>query len=210
MSMKRMTSNNTAKVLRNLTLAAAYFFIGTSVSKLDAAVHEACCLPGIDQTVQYILNLVNTESGATKSLKTGEMRWTYSIALAGRCTLILTEELQRPAVPGSPTVPVGEITHYLIPADDLDLGKFGTRVKLDRQGVMLVIISTERATIRRWHGDSAALPQDAPVGYEAPVKFGKPNVDIFDVSVRLENALKHLGSLCRAEVRPATDPFRPR
>ena len=71
---------------------------------------------------------------------------------------------------------------------------------------MDVIISTERATIRRWHGDSAALPESAPVGYEAPVKFGKPNVDIFDVSVRLEDA-EHLASLCR---KPDTDPFRPR
>jgi hypothetical protein len=74
---------------------------------------------------------------------------------------------------------------------------------------MHVIISTERATIRRWHGDSAALPQDAFVGYEAPVKFGKPNVDIFDITVRLANALQHLSCLCRAVAKPDTDPYRP-
>ncbi|SRR5881296_222285 len=208
--MKRTTINNTSKVLRILTLAGACFLIGNGARQLDAG-HKAL-LPGIDQTVQYILDLVNTESGATKSLRTGETRWTYSMALAGPCTLELTEELQRlnGAVPGSLTAPVREITHYLIPAADLDLGKFGTRLKLDRQGVTNVIISTERATIRRWHGDSTAVPQNAPVEYEAPVRFSKPYVDIFDVTVRLENALKHLALLCRAKAKPDTDPFRPR
>jgi len=206
-----MRINNPAKVLRIFTLSAACFVIGTS-SRLDAAVHNVF-LPGIDQTVQYILNLVNTESGAAQSLQTGETRWNYSMALVSPCTLTLTEELRKvnsAAGPGIPTAPVVEITHYLIPVVDLDLGKFGTRLNLDRQGVMHVIISTERATIRRWHGDSAALPQDAPVAYEAPVKFNKPNVDIFDVTVRLENALKHLACLCRAVTQPDTDPFRPR
>ena len=191
-------------------MLAVCFVIGAGSSKLDAA--QIAFLPGIDQTVQYILNLVNTESGATKSLQATEMRWTYSMALACPCTLTLTEELQtlNSAVPGGPTPPVREITHYLIPAADLNFGQVGTRLKLDRQGVMQVIISTERATIRRWHGDSAAVPKNAPVEYEAPVRFSKPNVDIFDASVRLENALKHLASLCRAVGKPDTDPFRPR
>jgi hypothetical protein len=167
---------------------------------------------GIDQTVQYILNLVNTESGATRSLQSGEMRWTYSMALAGRCTLMLTEELQRmnSAVGSSPATPVREITHYLIPAANLNLGKFGTRLELDPPGVMQVIISTERATIRRWHGDPAVMPLDAPVAYEAPVRFGKPSVDIFDVTVRLENALKDLASLCRTQARPDKGTLCPR
>ncbi len=208
--MKRTTVNNIAKVLRILTLAGACFLIGNGARPLDAG-HKAL-LPGIDQTEQYILDLVNTESGATKSLQAGETSWTYSMALACPCTLQLTEELQRlnGAVPGSSTPPVREITHYLIPAADLDLGKFGTRLNLDRQGVMDVIISTERATIRRWHGDSAVMPETAPVEFEALVRFGKPNVDIFDITVRLENALKHLALLCRAVVKPDTDPFRPR
>jgi len=202
-----MTINHTAKALRILTLAAASFLIGTGACKLDAAQNS--CPTCIDQTAQYIVNLVNTESGATKTLKTGETKWSYSMALTGPCVFTLTEELQRlnSAVPSSPTPPVREITPYLIPAADLDLGKFGTRLKLER-GVMHVIISTERATIRRWQGDSPALPQNAPVAYEAPVRFGKPDVDIFDVTVRLENALKHLASQCRLQVRPDTDPFR--
>src|SRR5262245_23094897 len=209
MSRNRTRTNDIVKALRILTVAAAYFVIGTSGRSFDAAAQVFA--PGTDQTVEYILNLVNTESGATRSLQTGETRWSYSMALAGPCTLMLTEQLQRvnSAVPGSSSTPAGKITRYLIPVDDLDLGKFGTRIKLDRPGVMLVIISTERATIRRWQGDSAALPQDAPVAYDAPIRFGKPNVDIFDVPVRLANALKHLACLCRAQANPDTDPFRP-
>jgi hypothetical protein len=206
-----MTINNIAKATKILTLAAACFVIGTSARQLDAAGHKPLP-PGIDQTAQYILNLVNTESGATRFLQKGETRWTYSMALAGPCTLILTEELQSltSGVPTSPTATAGEITHYCIPVGDLDLGKFGTRLKFDRPGVMNVIISTERATIRRWRGDSATLPQNATVGYEAAIRFSKPNVDIFDVTVRLENALRHLASLCRAEATPVEDPFRSR
>ena len=204
------------------TLAAAYSFIGTSVATEQGP--QACCLPGLDaSTTKHACLPYRPNRPIHPELREYRIRCN-KIFEDRRDEVELFDSPYGPmhsyldgraskaeyAVPGSSTVPVGEITHYLIPADDLDLGKFGTRVKLDRQGVMLVIISTERATIRRWHGDSAALPQDAPVGYEAPVKFGKPYVDIFDVSVRLENALKHLGSLCRAEVRPATDPFRTR
>src|SRR5262249_26731071 len=125
---------------------------------------------------------------------------------------MLTEELQRlnSAVPGSPAAPVGEITHYLIPAADLSLGKLGTRLNLDRQRVMNVIITTQPATIRRWHGDSMALPQNAPVAYEAPIKFGRHDVDVFDSSVRLENAIRHLALLCKAVAKPDNDPFRQR
>src|SRR5436190_23395116 len=104
-----MTINNTAKVLRILTLTAAYLMIGTSGRRLDAAARKVLT-PGIDQTVQYILNLVNTESGATRSLQTGETRWTYSMTLLDPCTLTLTERLQRlnSAFPGGPTAPVDE------------------------------------------------------------------------------------------------------
>jgi hypothetical protein len=207
--MKRKMFNNTVKVLRVLMLAAACFVIIAGACELHAV--QTALLPGMDQTVQYILNLVNSESGATRSLQAGETRWTYSMALAGPCNLALTEEVRRinSAVTGTPTPPVSEITHYLIPAADLDFGKFGTRLKLGHDGVMHVVISTQRATIRRWHGDSGAVPQNASVEYEAPVTFGKPDVDIFDASVRLENALKHLASLCRTAAVPHRDPFRP-
>ncbi len=206
----RMAINSTTNVSRILTLAAVWFLIGTGIRQLNAI--QNVFSPGMVQTVQYILNLVNTESGATKSLGTGETRWTYSMSVADPCTLKLTEELQtlNSAVPNGSTAPVREITNYLIPAADLDFGKFGTRLKLEPPGVMRFIISTERATMRRWQGVSAAMPQNAPVEYEVPVRFGKPNVDIFDVPVRLENALKHLASLCRVEAPPDTDPFRPR
>jgi hypothetical protein len=135
------------------------------------------------------------------------------MALAGPCTLFLTEELQRVNTAGgsSPTTPVREVTHYLIPLADLNVGPLGTRIELGRPGsVMQVIIATQHATIRRWHGDSATMPPDAPVAYEAPIRFGKPNVDIFVVTVRLENALKYLAPLCGATARPDSDPFRPR
>jgi len=193
-------------------LAAAYVVMGASTCK--PAVGVTC--PGIDSPVEYILNLVNTQSGATQSLKVGETTWTYSwtysMALADPCTLFLTEELQRVNTAGgsSPTTPVREVTHYLIPLADLNLGPLGTRLKLDRPGVMQVIIATQHATMRRWHGDSATIPPDAPVAYEAPIRFGKPNVDIFVVAVRLENALRYLAPLCGAAARPdSSDPFRP-
>ena len=178
--------------------------------KLDCVCNALT--PDINCTAQYILNLVNAESGATKSLHASEAKWIYSMALMDPCTLRLTEELQstNTAGPGNSTVPVREMTHYLIPAADLDIGPLGTRLKLERPGVMKVIISTRRGTIRRWYGDSTVMPQSADVGYEATVMFSKPNVDIFDATVRLENAVKHLAVLCRAEARPDTDPFRPR
>ena len=187
---------------------AACLAIGSGASRLDAR-QNACCLPDIYQTGQYILNLVNTESGATRPLPSGgAATWTYSMALVDQCTLRLTEELQRTnsSVPSSPSV---QITNYLIPAADLDFGKLGTRLKLDRQGVMHVIVSTKRSTIRRWQADSPVMPQSARVEFVAPIRFGKHNVDTFDVTVRLENALKHLAVLCRLSAPPDLDPFRP-
>src|SRR5262245_53829087 len=128
-NMKRMTFNNTAKILSILVLAAAYVVMGASTCK--PVVGVTC--PGVDDPLQYILNLVNTESGATQFLQAGETTWTYSMALAGPCTLFLTEELQRVNTAGgsSPTTPVREVTHYLIPLADLNLGPLGTRLKLD-------------------------------------------------------------------------------
>jgi hypothetical protein len=191
-----MTFNNTAKALSILMLATPYVVMGAGTC--IPAVGVTC--PGIDEAFQYILNLVNAESGATQSLQIGEMTWTYSMALAGPCTLFLTEELQWVNAAGgsSPTKRGREITHYLIPLADLNVGPLGTRLNLDPPGVMQVIIATQNATIRRWHGDSATMPSDAPVVYEAPVRFGKPNVDIFVVSVRFDNALRYLAPLCRA------------
>ena len=208
-NMKRMTFNNTAKVLSILMLAAAYVVMGASTCK--PVVGVTC--RGVDDPLQYIVNLVNTESGATQVLQAGEITWTYSMAVAGPCTLYLTEELQRvnTARGSSPTAPVREVTHYLIPLADLNLGPLGTRIELGRPGsVMQVIIATQHATIRRWHGDSATMPPDAPVAYEAPIRFGKPNVDIFVVTVRLENALRSLAPFCGATARPDSDPFGPR
>jgi len=193
---KRMTFNNTAKVLSILMLATPYGAMAAGACIPAAGV--TC--PGIDDTFQYILNLVNTEAGATQSLQVGERTWTYSMALAGPCTLFLTEELQWVNTAGgsSPTKRGREITHYLIPLSDLNVGPLGTRLELDRPGVMQVIIATQNATIRRWYGDSATMPPDAPVVYEAPIRFGKPYVDIFVVSVRLDDALRYIAPLCRA------------
>jgi hypothetical protein len=207
MNMKRMTFNNTAKVLSILMLAAAYVVMGASTCKQVVGV--TC--PGGNDPVQYILNLVNMESGATQFVPAGETTWTYSMALADPCTLFLTEELRRVNTAGgsSPTTRVREVTHYLIPLADLNLGPLGTRLKLDPPGVMQVIIATQHATIRRWHGDSATIPPDAPVAYEAPIRFGKPNVDIFVVTVRLESALRYLAPLCGATARDDYDPLRP-
>src|SRR5262245_55209903 len=132
---KKTTFDITANVLRILIaiLAPACFVIGAGTSKLNA-VHKAS-LPGIDQTVNYILDLVNTQSGATKSSRAGKTTWAYSMALAAPCTLLLTEELQQinSDVAGSATKPIYEINNYLIPAADLALGKLGTRLILDRQ-----------------------------------------------------------------------------
>src|SRR5262245_9571145 len=108
--MKRMTFNNTAKIVTILMLAAtAHGAMGASACRPVVGVN----CPGIDTTVQYILNLVNTESGAKQSSQAGETKWTYSMALVDPCTLFLTEELQRvntAAVGNTPATPVREIT----------------------------------------------------------------------------------------------------
>ena len=198
MKINRTTFNNTAKVLSILMLAAASVVMGSGAC--SQVVGVPC--RSADEAVQYVVNLVNADAGTTQSSQAGETTWTYSMAHAGPCTLLLTEEVRRvnTAVSG-PTAPIREITYYLIPAADLDFGKFGTRLKLDRAGGMQVIINMEHASIRRWRGDPAVMPPDAPLGYETQIRFGKPYVDILDVTLRLEDALKYLGSSCRAERR---------
>jgi hypothetical protein len=193
---KKVKFNNTAKVLSILLLVTPYVVMGAG--QCIPAVGTTCA--GVDDTLQYILNLVNTESGATQFLPAGETTWTYSMAVAGPCTLHLREERQivSPARGSSPSTTVREVTHYLIPLADLNVGPLGTRLDLDRPGVMQVIIATQNATIRQWQGDSATMPSDAPVAYEAPIRFGKPYVDIFVVSVNLDSAIRHLAPLCRA------------
>ena len=66
------------------------------------------------------------------------------------------------------------------------------------QGYMRVIMWTNRATIRRWRGDSSTPPQDAAVIFNAGINFGKPNVDIFEVPLLFQDALRHLTDLCRS------------
>src|SRR5262245_36774267 len=129
-----MTFKNTAKIVTILILVATAYGV-MAASDCRPVVGVSC--PGIDTTVQYILNLVNTESGAKQSLQGVEKKWTYSMAPADPCTLLLTEELQtvNTAAGSSPATPVRKITHYLIPVADLNLGKFGTRLKLE-PGVM--------------------------------------------------------------------------
>jgi hypothetical protein len=89
------------------------------------------------------------------------------------------------------------MTHYLIPAADLEFGAFSTHNTLE-QGYMRVIMWTNRATIRRWRGDSSTPPEDAAVIFNAGINFGKPNVDIFEVPLLFQDALRHLTDLCRA------------
>jgi hypothetical protein len=179
-------------------LCAVFCAIAIRAYPLNA-FRQACC-PGISETAQEIMNLVNTESGARESSKSGEAVWTYSLNLADPCVLNLTEQKQilNKGTSGEAVTPVREITHYLIPAADLEFGKFSTHHTLEPR-FMRVIMFTRRATIRRWRGDSSTPPKDAPVIFDAAINFGKPNVDIFEVPIIFENALMHLTSLCRAK-----------
>ena|SRR5262245_30873607 len=178
-------------------LCAAFCAIAIGVHRLDA-FQQLCC-PGINETAQEILNIVNTQAGASESSKSEVTIWTYSLNFVDPCMLNLTEQkqtLKKGAFDGTVT-PVRTITHYLIPAADLEFGRFATHHTLEPQG-MRVIMWTRRLTIRRWHGDSSIPPKDAPVTVEAAINFGKPNVDIFEVPLLFENALMHLTALCRA------------
>ena len=170
------------------------------------------CMPNMETTVEYILDLVNTESGATELKRSVITSWAYSMEAAGPCILHLREDLRRVSAPDSttPTAPVRETIHYLIPVVDIDFGPLGTHNSLDWQRVMHVTIFMNHGTIRRWKGESSILPEDASVEFSAPINFGKPYVNIFDAPIRLQNALKHLSSLCQAVTKPDTDPFRPR
>ncbi len=198
MKINRITFNKTAKVLTIVMLAAASLVMGSG--RCAQVVGVPCRSAG--EAIQYVVNLVNADAGTTQTSQAGETTWTYSMANAGSCTLLLTEEVRRVNTAGSvPAAPIREITYYLIPAADLDFGKFGTRLKLDRAGGMQVIINMEHASIRRWRGDPSIMPPDAPLGYETQIRIGKPYVDILDVSLRLEDALKYLASSCRAERR---------
>src|SRR5262249_15600757 len=139
------------------------------------------------------------QSGASESSISGEAVWTYSLNLADSCTLNLTEQkqtLKKENSEGSVT-PIREITHYLIPAADLEFGAFSTHHTLEKS-YMRVIMWTKRAPIRRWRGASSTPPEDAAVIFNAAINFGKPNVDIFEVPLTFEDALMHLTSLCRA------------
>jgi len=178
-------------------LCAAFCAIAIGAYRLDA-FQQSCC-PGINETAQAILDMVNTESGASESSKSGETVWTYSLNLADPCMLNLTEQtqtLRKENSDGSVT-PIRKITHYLIPVADLEFGAFSTHHTL-QLGYMRVIMWTNRATIRRWRGDSSTPPGDAPVIFNAAINFGKPNVDIFEVPLLFEDALMHLTGLCRA------------
>jgi len=179
-------------------LCAAFCAIAIGAYRLDA-FQQSCC-PGINETAQAILNLVNTQAGARESSKSGEAVWTYSLNLADPCTLHLTEQKQTMKKENSDdsVTPVRETTHYLIPAADLEFGAFSTHHKLE-QSYMRVIMWTKRATIRRWRGDSSTPPQDAAVIFDAAINFGKPNVDIFEVPLLFQDALRHLTGLCQAQ-----------
>jgi hypothetical protein len=178
-------------------LCAAFCAIAIRAYPLDA-FQQSC--PGICETAQEILNLVNTEAGASESSKSGEAVWTYSLSLADPCLLNLTEQKQilNHGTSDEAVIPIREITHYLIPAADLEYGKFSTHHTLE-PGFMRVIMFTGHATIRRWRGDSSIPPKDAPVIFDATINFGKPNVDIFQVPGIFEDALMHLTSLCRGK-----------
>ena len=65
-------------------MAAACFVIGTSARKLDAAVQNACCLSGYRPNRPIHPELSEYRIRRNKNLlQTGEVRWTYSMALAG-------------------------------------------------------------------------------------------------------------------------------
>ena len=178
-------------------LCAAFCAIAIGAYRLDALQHSCC--PGINETAQALLNLVNTQSGASESSRSEETLWTYSLNLANPCTLHLIEQKQTWKNENSGSVtPIREITHYLIPAADLEFGAFSTHHTLEPY-YMRVIMWTRGATIRRWRGDSSTPPEDAAVIFNAAINFGKPNVDIFEVPLLFEDALIHLSGLCRAK-----------
>jgi hypothetical protein len=178
-------------------LCAAFCAIAIGANRLDA-FQQSCC-PGINETAQAILNFVNTQSGASESSKSGETVWTYSLNLADPCMLNLTERKQtlKRGNPEGAVTAIREITHYLIPAADLEFGAFSTHHTLE-QGYMRVIMWTKRATIRRWSGDSSSPPEDAAVIFHTGINFGKPSVDIFEVPLLFQDALRNLTGLCRA------------
>jgi hypothetical protein len=189
-------------------LFAALSAVGISAFPLYSA--QLATPPEISQTVQYILDVVNTESGATRSSHAEDTSWAYSMTLASPCTFNLTEERQKVRLntlaAQSPAVAVREIIHYSIPAADMEFGEFSTHHTLEPEGFMRVIIFTRRATIQRWYGNSSTPPQDAQAVFETSITFGKPDVDIFDIPAHLENALKHLTALCRCEKKGADTP----
>jgi len=182
--------------------------IGFTASPLGAA--PQLFLPNMETTIQYILDLINTESGASESMRFVNTSWEYSATAAGPCVLHLQEDLQRWSPPNStaPAAPVREIIHYLIPVADIDFGPLGTHHSLDVPRVMHSTIFMNHGTIRRWKGDSSVMPQEASVEFAAQIRFGKPYVNIFDAPIRLENALRHLSQLCQTVLKPDTDPFR--
>jgi hypothetical protein len=189
-------------------LCAAFCAIAMGVYPLGA-FQQSCC-PGIIESAQEILNLVNTKSGASESSKSGEAVWTYSLNLADPCMLNLTEQkqiLEKGTSDGTVT-PIREITHYLIPAADLEFGPFSTHHRLEPQGFMRVIMFTRRATIRRWHGTSSTPPEDASVIFDAAINFGQPNVDIFEIPIIFEDALMQLTSFCQTETKLVQHPSR--
>jgi hypothetical protein len=179
-------------------LCAAFCAIAIRAYPLDA-FQQPCC-PGVSETAQEILNLVNTGAGARASSKSGETVWTYSLSLADPCLLNLTEEKQilNKGTSDEAVTPIRETTHYLIPAADLEFGQFSTHHTLEPY-FMRVIMFTRHATIRRWRGDSSTPPKDALVIFDAAINFGKPNIDIFEVPIIFQDALMHLTTLCRAK-----------
>ena len=106
--------------------------------------------------------------------------------------------------------PVREITHYVIPAEDMEFGRFSTHNTLERDSTMRVTMFTARASIRRWYGVSSTMPPGAQVVFIAPINFGRPNVDNFDIPLRFQEALYHLTCLCQAAAKPDNVPFRAR
>jgi len=203
--MKRM--KNRAGIVTTAILLVC-LVIGIAASPLGAAPQLA--LPNMEATIQYVLDLINTESGATVSMRSVNTSWEYFATAAGPCVLHLQEDLQRWSPPDSttPAAPVREISHYLIPVADIDFGPLGTHHLLERPRVMHSTIFMNHGTIRRWKGNSSIMPQDASVEFAAQIRFGNPYVNIFDAPIRLENALRHLARLCQAVSTPDTDPFR--
>lgn len=210
--------HNRIGIVRAAILLAC-MVIGIAASPLSAApqtclppVLVAGCPPNMETTMQYILDLINSEAGATEMKRSVNTSWTYSVDAAGPCTLHLRENRQRlsPPDPTNPTAPVRETFNYLIPVGDIGFGPGGTHQRLDQQRVMHLTIFMNHGTIRRWEGNSSILPQDASVEFAAPINFGKRNVNIFEAPIRLQNALEHLAFLCQAATKPDTDPFRAR